>query len=35
MALDVARRADMDCKKADDDESALEQQKQVSDGDSF
>merc|ERR1711871_913939 len=35
MATDVARRADMDCKKADDDEVALEQQKQVSDGDSF
>ena len=35
MALDVARRADMACKKADDDEAALEQQKQVSDGDSF
>merc|ERR1711871_812030 len=35
MVLDVSRRADMDCKKADDDETALEQQKQVSDGDSF
>ena len=35
IVADISRRADMDCKKAHDDETALEQQKQVSDGDSF
>merc|ERR1711881_137896 len=32
---DATRRADMDCKKADEDDQALQQQKQVSDADSF